>query len=133
MRPTGLYAVYRGQEYRVSSVADTTVNLPCDLSELEAGSFPDEVARDRRPEPRWVKIPNRALDRLADVQVRGTWRGQSVSIMKVEGHRAALYFIGSPVFAEANGMTGDQYNGWGAWVPLDELSDVHEEIKELPR
>ena len=51
--------------------------------------------------------------------------------MRSEDDRADLHFVGPPAFAEENGMTGDQYNGWGAWVPLGELSDVREEIKDL--
>lgn len=133
MRQTGTYAVYRGREYRVGSVSATTVDLPCDRAALEAGEFPDAVQGDTGSEPSWVTIPKRALDSYVKVHLVASWRGREVTVARIENDQAGLHFQGSPAFAEENGMTGDQYNGWGAWVALDELSDVREEIKELPR
>jgi hypothetical protein len=84
VRPSGVYALYRGKEYDVFSLARTTVNLPCDRSRLEAGEFPDEVERDAGTEPRWVKVPKKALERYVRVHVRATWRGQEVTVARIE-------------------------------------------------
>jgi hypothetical protein len=133
VRESGLYATYRGREYRVHSVSRSAVTLPCTLAELEAGAFPDETARQDGPAPRWVEVPNSSLDRCESVHVRAMWRGEEVSVMKVEGNRVGVSFLGPPAFAEANGLEGDQHDGWGGWVPHEELTDVTEEIKELAR
>lgn len=134
MRESGPYATYRGKTCRVYSVGDTTVNLPCDLARLEAGEFPDEIAREPGRDPRWVKVPTRSLDRFENVLVRATWRGQEVSVEKLlDPDHVAVRFGGSPAFARENGLEGDQYMGWGGTVAVDELTDVTEDIRELAR
>lgn len=128
LRASGLRADYRGQTYDVLSSSDTTVNLV-----TSGPSLPDETGRGETRGRPWVKVPTSALDRLAKVRVLATWRGQEVEVTGVGEDSVTFSFLGSEEFARANGLSGSSHEGWGGNAVPDELVDVHEETKELPR
>ena len=58
----------------------------------------------------------------------------------VDGSRVTMFGLGPVVpcttlagdtWAAAHGFTGSQHDGWEGDVPLDRITDIHEDVKDL--
>jgi hypothetical protein len=59
-----------------------------------------------------------------------TWQGEEFGLAKVSGNKAEI-LGGSPPVAARLGLEGDQYNGFHATVPVEELSVVDVTEREI--
>ena len=65
------------------------------------------------------------LDAWYEEKMTATWRGQPFNVIAIEhGKAEAGYAGGEYVWAQQNGLEGDQYNGFRATLDVDELADV---------
>src|SRR6478735_10375854 len=126
MRVSGNEAVYRGVRHPVLFVGSDWVAVPYAGPGQGDADYPDAVGFD--PAAGWVKIARSALDSDLQVQVVASWRGQDVHVLNAfDDETLGVLFQGDPDFAREQGLSGDQYNGWGARVQESELSDVRVE------
>lgn len=68
---------------------------------------------------------------VVHVSVRASWRGGSVVVNRMRGDDAVLFLTDDKSLAEREGLSGDQYSGWGGVALVDELSSVEETVKVL--
>ena len=127
----GVMAEYRGSRYRILFRKPGWVALRVDQNV----DIPDAIARgERRWEPsgveQWAKVPTSTVDGEIEVRVRGSVRGQAVSVQgQLSDGRVRVSFVGSPAAAEELGLEGDQHMGWiGLFQPCD-IHDVQVEEK----
>ncbi|MGW6449593.1 hypothetical protein [Lentzea sp. NPDC055074] len=67
----------------------------------------------------------RDLDAWYRETCKATWRGQPFNVVATNNGKAeAGYAGGEYVWAQQNGLEGDQYNGYRATLDVDELEDV---------
>lgn len=133
MTPGGLYAAYRGRRFRVISAAPGYVWLSVSPDAMRTLEGAGVLAReDAPPHGPSIKVVRSALDTLVKRSVWAQWRGAEISIEGVHGETVGFYSLGGPVWAAANGVEGDQHDGWWGEAPLAELTDVREEEIELP-
>ncbi|UFN42705.1 hypothetical protein [Nocardioides okcheonensis] len=122
----GTFAVHGGTTYPVASAAAETVTLRVPR---DAGPLPGQVeGGTRRDGDLWAKVRKVDLERYFSRRVTVQWQGEEVGLGRVDGDAAEIH-ASSPVVADRLGLEGDQYNGFRATVPVDELSvvDVREE------
>jgi hypothetical protein len=124
----GLFAVCGSTTYEVVGTgADwLMLRVPDDGSPV-----PDHIGEgEDRQGRRWVKVPKAIIERYFDVAVDVEWQGERFRLARVEGDQAEI--LGdSPTVADRLGLEGDQYNGFSAKVPADELSVVDVREKEI--
>ncbi|GLY53841.1 hypothetical protein [Lentzea sp. NBRC 102530] len=73
-------------------------------------------------------VPAKDLDAWYQETCKATWRGQPFNVVKTENGKAeAGYAGGEHVWAQQNGLEGDQYNGFTATLDEHELHDVRVE------
>lgn len=90
--------------------------------ELEAVAGKDHVwVRDEHG--RQVRHEMADIDDLLNISTLATWRGAQIALSAVEGDECH-YYTSSSELAQAEGLSGDFYNGWTGAAPLDELTDV---------
>lgn len=124
----GLFAVCESTTYEVAGTgADwLMLRLPAEGDPVPAHIDEGEDRQGRR----WVKVPKSSLERYFDVAVAVEWRGEQVGLGQVEGDQAEIH-SDSPTVADRLGLRGDQYNGFRATVPADELTVVDIREKEI--
>jgi hypothetical protein len=124
----GTFAVRDGVTYEVASTAADAVTLrvPGDpgplADELEGGI--------RRDGDRWARVRTSSLERYFSRQVTVEWHGEQFGLGRVLGDTAEIHGS-SPAVADRLGLEGDQYNGFRATVPVEELSVVDVREKEI--
>jgi hypothetical protein len=79
---------------------------------------------------RWVKVSKTRVERYFDVSVTVAWQGEEFGLGRVVGDTAEIHGS-SPAVADRLGLEGDQYNGFRATVPVEELSVVDVREKEI--
>lgn len=124
----GTFAVYASATYPVAATGADWLNLrlPDDGGHVPANIGEGEDRQGRR----WVKVPKAALERYYKVVVTVAWRGEEFGLVSLSGDRAEI-LGGSPTVAARLGLEGDQYNGFSAQVPADELSVVDVREREI--
>lgn len=124
----GLFAVCESTTYEVAGTgADwLMLRLPVEGDHVPAHIDEGEDRQGRR----LVKVPKSSLERYFDVAVAVEWRGEQVGLGRVEGDQAEIH-SDSPAVAERLGLRGDQYNGFRATVPAEELTVVDIREKEI--
>lgn len=110
IRPSGLYAVLRGEEIHVHSHGRDYVTLPA----------PSGPVRHELDE----------LDDFVSIKTFATWRGGQVAISAVSGDECG-FFTNDQALAEREGLAGDTYNGWHGSAALSELTDVDERVTSI--
>lgn len=119
-------AEYRGARYRIlfgnsdwfALGADTDVVLPHAFARGERALAPAGSES-------WAKVPASVIDGVIDVRVRGTVRGESVSLERqLSDGRVQVGFVGAPAAAEKLGLDGDQHMGWTGVFDPEELTDI---------
>lgn len=88
----------------------------------------------------WVEEggARRPVDRSAGglevfkVDVLASWHGEPVVVSGVRGTMVGILTT-SRALAVREGLSGDQYGGWHGEVALDELSDIVEQVRPVPR
>jgi hypothetical protein len=79
---------------------------------------------------RWVKVSKALIERYYDVSVTVSWQGEQLGLGRVDGDTAEIHGS-SPAVADRLGLEGDQYNGFRATVPVEELTVVDVREKEI--
>lgn len=79
---------------------------------------------------RWVKVAKALIERYYDVSVTVAWQGEELGLGRVDGDTAEIHGS-SPAVADRLGLEGDQYNGFRATVPVEELTVVDVREKEI--
>ncbi|CAM3507503.1 hypothetical protein [Nocardioides zeicaulis] len=124
----GTYAVWHGVAYPVASVATDAVTLRVPR---EAGPLPGELeGGTRRDGDRWSRVPKASLERYYKVVVTVAWQGEDFGLASVSGDEAEI-LGSSPTVAARLGLDGDQYNGFHATVPVEELGVVDVQEREI--
>lgn len=123
----GLFAVHDSTTYQVVAVGDDWLNLLV----APGTSLPSSIGQgeDRRGRT-WVKVPKAVLERYFRVVVTVDWRGEEFGLNRVSGDEAQI-LGGSPSVADRLGLGGDQYNGFHATVPVQELAVVDVQEREI--
>jgi hypothetical protein len=123
----GLFAVCGSTTYEVAGTAADWLMLRTD----GGVPVPDHVGEgeDRQGRP-WVKVPKAAITRYFDVTVTVAWQGEQLRLGRVVGDVAEVQGD-DPRVADRLGLDGDQYNGFRADVPADELTVVDVREKEI--
>jgi hypothetical protein len=131
VRASGRYCLVDGVEYadRGGTAEYQLILVPRDL--LATFRCEAELSRDETAEPPRVRVRPEAVQRRWSVLTRARWRGGEVTVLKVDGDRAAVETFDKEL-AEAHGWPGSQHDLWSAWVPVAELTAVVEETTELP-
>ncbi|MBU9767042.1 hypothetical protein FR943_24800 [Mycobacterium sp. TNTM28] len=130
----GAQAEYRGSRYRILFGNSEWFALRVDDDVV----IPDAFARgERKLAPtgteQWAKVPVSVVDGVIDVRVKGTVRGQTVSLQRqLPDGRVRVWFVGSPAAAEELGLEGDQYMGWTGNFEPGEFSDIQVEETQRP-
>ncbi|MCY7402535.1 MAG: hypothetical protein LH477_16550 [Nocardioides sp.] len=124
----GLFAVCESTTYEVAGTGTDWLMLrvPGKGNPVPAHIGEGEDRQGRR----WVKVPKSSLERYFDVAVSVEWRGEQFGLGRLEGDRAEIH-SDSPAVADRLGLHGDQYNGFRATVPADELTVVDVREKEI--
>lgn len=118
MPVTGADGIYRGQRYRMLFGNNDWVALRAD-SDAE---MPDAFARTER----FAKVPAAVVDGVIEVWVRGTVRGETVSLQRqLPDGRVSVGFVGSPDAAAELGLDGDQHMGWTGVFAPEEIGFIH--------
>ncbi|NYE36591.1 hypothetical protein F4692_001724 [Nocardioides cavernae] len=79
---------------------------------------------------RWVKVAKARVARYFRVEVTVAWQGERLELGRLAGDTAEVHASSPPVAARL-GLEGDQYNGFRAMVPVDELTVVDVREKEI--
>lgn len=109
-RPSGLYAVFDGDEIKVHSHGRDYVTVP-------GASGP-------------VRHALSELDDFLSVKTFATWRGGRVTISAVSGEECGFHTSDASL-AEREGLAGDTYNGWHGATQVAELVDVEETVTSI--
>ena len=117
----GLFAVCESTTYPVTGAGGDWVMLhvPRDAALPPA----HREAGERQDGDQWARVPRTALDRYFKVVVTVEWKGEEFGLGRVVGGTAEIHGS-SPEVAARLGLEGDQYNGFRATIPVDELSVV---------
>ncbi|QSR33076.1 hypothetical protein CFI00_21730 [Nocardioides sp. S5] len=124
----GTFAVRGGVTYEVASAAADAVTLrvPGD-----PGPLPDQLEGGvRRDGDRWARVRKSSLERYFTRHVTVLWQGEEFGLGRTTGDRAEIHGS-SPTVADRLGLEGDQYNGFRATVPVEELTVVDVREKEI--
>lgn len=124
----GLFAVCESTTYPVAAAGADWLNLRLPDG---GGHVPAHIGQgeDRHGRP-WVKVPKTALERYFKVVVTVAWQGEEFGLVTLSGDRAEI-LGGSPTVAARLGLEGDQYNGFHATVPVEELTVVDVREREI--
>ena len=124
----GLFAVWGSTTYPVVASGADWLNLRLPDG---ATSVPDHLGRGEDRQGRaWVKVPKVALERYFKVVVTVAWQGEEFGLTKLSDDTAEI-LGGSPPVAARLGLEGDQYNGFHATVPVEELTVVDVREREI--
>lgn len=113
IREPGTYAVVGGRELKVTARSRDEVWV--------------EEDGERRPVDR-----NDDAVQIFDVVVSARWGGEPVDVSGVRGSMVGIR-TNSAVLAEREGLAGDQYAGWHGETSADQLTDIEERVRPLPR
>lgn len=124
----GTFAVRDGVTYEVASASAEAVTLrvpgdPGPLGDQLDGGI-------RRDGDRWARVRKSSLDRYFTRHVTVAWQGEEFLLGRVSGDTAEIHGDSPPVAARL-GLEGDQYNGFRATVPVEELTVVDACEKEI--
>lgn len=123
----GLFAVCESTTYPVAAVGDEWLNLVVRPDE----PLPAHIGRGEDRQGRtWIKVPKAALERYFRVIVTVAWHGEEFGLTRLTPDGAEI-LGGSPPVARRLGLEGDQYNGFRATVPVDELTVVDVREREI--
>jgi hypothetical protein len=124
----GTLAVWGGATYEVASAAADAVTLRVPR---DSGPLPDHLeGGTRRDGERWARVPKAGLERYFSRHVTVQWQGEEFGLGRVDGDTAEIHGS-SPIVADRLGLEGDQYNGFRATVPVEELSVVDVREREI--
>ena len=124
----GTFAVVDSTTYEVTADGDDAVTLRVPRgverppAHLESGV--------RRDGDGWVTVSKADLERYFTVRATVEWRGERFDLGRVTGGEAEIHGD-SPAVADRLGLEGDQYNGFRASVPAEELSVVDVREREI--
>lgn len=127
------FAEFRGRTYPARQAYEGGMRLEMDRRTAEE-QFPDQ-ATDTSPGGHVVvTVPTESLDRWFARDISAVWKGRyPVSVQAIDGDRAGFHMPGASAQLGAElGLTGDQYSGFYGACPVSELTDLEQEIRELP-
>jgi hypothetical protein len=132
-RGSGIYALYRGKWYPERGSSDDSVLLGMASEELAAFASDDEAERRDRGADSWVKVPRAAVERLVRVNVSADWRDVTVRVHRFVDGRAVILMHRKPERVDDVQLGGSPYEtgGWYTTVPVSDLFDVREEVRDL--
>jgi len=112
-REPGTYALVDGRELRVTARGRDEIWV--------------EEDGVRRPLDR-----NDEAVEVYDIIVEARWGGEPVYVSGVRGSMVGI-ITSSSQLAEREGLAGDQYGGWHGETSADQLTDVEERVRPVPR
>jgi hypothetical protein len=113
IREPGTYALVDGRELKVTARAR------------------DEVWVEEDGQRRPVDRDDEAVQ-IFDVVVSARWGGEPVDVSGVRGSMVGIRTTSSRL-AEREGLAGDQHGGWHGETSADQLTDVEEQVRPVPR
>ncbi|TWP47775.1 hypothetical protein FKR81_31030 [Lentzea tibetensis] len=125
----GLIARYQGRDFDADFA-----NRPGELvlHPLPGQQAPQDFAE--KDGARFLQVPDVAVDEIAVLRKRCTWRGAEFELLDVSGDHAVLNFLGENYEVAAQlGLTEVDYRQWRTVAPRAELTDVRDETRALPR
>lgn len=122
----GAYAALDGVTYRAKNVRGPSILLLAPLSDPQPPGF------ERDNHRRWSRRVDRSqFTRTFVVKTTAVWKGQQVTVRSVLGDRATIEF-GSQDASRWPELTHHKHGLMTGTVPVDSLSDVTEEVIEIP-
>ena len=129
--------VYRGVELRAYPGEEKgTILLLLPPSQEGLVDARDVLAQYPDPSGRWVKVALSTTSRQLRRAWKATWHDEPMDIEGAVDPATGLVRVEygrDPAFARRWDMSGDQYSGWWASVPFEELVDVRLTVREVPR
>lgn len=122
----GAYAVVDGVTYVCAHPHASPLRL------LVPGSEPQPPGFERDKAGRWRRyVERRDVSRLFTVSTTATWRGRTVEVQSVFDDSAYIEYRGVDFNGEPE-LTVRDYAVWAGSVPTESLTDVTEEVTEVP-
>lgn len=122
----GPYASFQGVTYRSDYADGSPIRLLAPLSDPQPPGFERDKYR------RWSRRVERSeLSRAFIVKTTAVWKGQHVTVRSVLGDRATIEFCSQDASRWPE-LTHHQHGLLDGTVPVDSLSDVSEEVTEIP-
>jgi hypothetical protein len=129
LRATGEYAKYNGRVYFAYRVGDS-IWLHSDDDPLPPGFLPSSM--DWTEGERFVPMAD--IEELAKTRTTCVWRGHHFEVGIIVGDIANITYLGKD-FDTVGGLPGmrrpDKFEVKGR-VPVSELTDVEQQIEEVP-
>lgn len=123
----GVYAEVDGVLHQSTSVpVETLLHLRAPLSR----PCPPGFVRGRHAWERTVHV--REVRRMVSVRTTARWLGHEVRVLAVDGDTAHVDRFDWPPPDDPRVTNRRPGEPWEAFVPVDELTDVREEVTELP-
>ncbi|WP_053733248.1 hypothetical protein [Nocardia sp. NRRL S-836] len=115
-------AEYRGETFRTSGSEAAPGHVW--IIQIAGVTYASE-GFEQKGDVRLKQVPIAELDAWYRERATATWRGQPVSVSAVDGGVARVdYLGGSAVWAQDNGLEGDQYGGFYGTIDAAELENV---------
>jgi hypothetical protein len=132
LKASGDYAIYRGHQYSVYNGGGNSVCIirPPDSTESD---FPDAVEfLDIERLGGAARVPLQVVSRLWSDHVHGRWKDVEFTFSLYPDWNGKIIFSGTTTNPKAGklGLRGDQYSGWGGFLPPDEVELTYHEVWE---
>lgn len=123
-----------GREYpAVAHMGEPVYSLSMDRADWEAFSSSAEVSRSSPDAPCLVvRVRKDAVSRRFSRRWLASWFGEEVDVVPIDPETAHITYDRDPGLAKMMGMVGDQYNGFTADVPFEELSEIRVVERDFP-
>lgn len=122
----GPYATFNGATYRSNYADGTPIRLLAPLSDPQPPGF----ERDRHR--RWSRrVERSALSETFFVKTTARWKGKTVEGRKVLDNRAFIEYFGDDLDGRPE-LSQHKHGLWDGDVHMNSLSDVVEEVTEIP-
>lgn len=133
MRSPGYFAQYRGAVHAVLFAGADWVALTRDVEPDDvATAYPDTLETGSGRQGPWLKLPKAGLQRYFTVTVDAMWRGEPIWVVGIgESGLVGIGYLGASDFARAQGLSGQEREGYYGEVPEEELSDIKVTEKDL--
>jgi len=120
---TRAVAEHNGEVYYASTSEAQTNHLW--IIKIRGESYATDEGFEHKGDVTLKQVPIAELDGWYRDQVKATWRGEPFVVHPLQDGKVGADFVGgSSVWAEENGLEGDQYSGFHGVLDEGELENV---------